>query len=70
MEYIVIIERAGDGSFSAYLPDLPGCVACGDSPDEVRREIAEAVKLHLESMKAHGEPIPVPTTTVDRVKAA
>lgn len=64
MEYIVIIERAADGSFSAYLPDLPGCVACGDSPDEVRR------KLHLESMKAHGEPIPVPTTTVDRVKAA
>jgi predicted RNase H-like HicB family nuclease len=70
MEYVVVIERAEDGSYSAYLPDLPGCVACGDTPQEVRTEIAEAVKLHIESMKSHGEPIPVPSATVDRVKAA
>jgi len=70
MEYVVVIERAGDGSYSAYVPDLPGCVACGDSPQEARHEIAEAVQLHIDSMKAHGEPIPAPTTMVDRVKAA
>jgi predicted RNase H-like HicB family nuclease len=70
MEYVVVIERAGDGSYSAYVPDLPGCVACGDTPAEVRTEIAEAVKLHIESMKSHGEPIPQPSTMVDRVKAA
>ena len=37
MDYAVVIERAGDGSYSAYVPDLPGCVSCGDSPDESAR---------------------------------
>jgi predicted RNase H-like HicB family nuclease len=70
MEYVVIIEQAPDGSFSAYVPDLPGCVACGDSPEEVRHVIRESVKLHVESLRAHGETVPTPTTTVDRVRAA
>jgi predicted RNase H-like HicB family nuclease len=70
VEYTVVIERAPDGSFSAYVPDLPGCVACGDTPDEARTLIAEAVQLHVESLRAHGEPVPPPLTTTDRVRAA
>jgi predicted RNase H-like HicB family nuclease len=70
MEYAVVIERAADGSYSAYVPDLPGCVACGDSADEARRLIREAVELHIESLRSHGEPVPAPTTTVGTVRAA
>ncbi len=62
MEYAVIIEAATDGSFSAYVPDLPGCVACGDSQDEVKSLIREAIGMHLESLRQHGETIPTPTT--------
>lgn len=70
MEYVVVIERAADGSYSAYVPDLPGCVACGDTAEEARAEIAEAVQLHIESLREHGEPVPPPVTTTDRVRAA
>jgi predicted RNase H-like HicB family nuclease len=69
-EYIVVIEHAQDGSYSAYVPDLPGCVTCGDTPEEVRTLIAEAVRLHIESLKAHNEPVPPPSAQVDRVRAA
>ena len=58
MDYVVVIERAADGSYSAYVPDLPGCVARGDTADEVRRLISEAVTLHIESLRRHGEPVP------------
>jgi predicted RNase H-like HicB family nuclease len=70
VEYAVVIEQAPDGSYSAYVPDLPGCVACGDTLDEARTLIAEAVILHIESLRAHHEPVPPPTTTVDRIRAA
>ena len=70
MDYIVIIEKAADGSYSAYVPDLPGCVSCGDSQDEVRALIHEAIALHLESMRKHGEVIPPPTSTAVVVHAA
>jgi len=70
MDYVIVIERAPDGSYSAYVPDLPGCVACGDTPDEARRLIAEAVPLHIESLRQHGEPVPPPTTLVGTVHAA
>ena len=70
MDYAIIIEKAEDGTFSAYIPDLPGCIATGDTPEEVRQLITEAVKLHLESLRAHGEPVPPPTTMVDTVRAA
>ena len=62
MKYAVVIEQAQDGSFSAYVPDLPGCVACGDSLDEVKVLIREAAALHVESLRQHGEPVPPPTT--------
>lgn len=70
MDYVVVIEKAADGSYSAYVPDLPGCVSCGDSPEEVRRLIEEAVALHIESLRRHGEPVPRPTATAHVVHAA
>jgi predicted RNase H-like HicB family nuclease len=59
--YLVIIEGAGD-SYSAYVPDLPGCVAAGDSVEEVEQLIREAIPLHVESLRAHGESVPPPQT--------
>ena len=70
MDYVVIIEQAPDGSYSAYLPDLPCCVACSDTLDEVRSLIREAVTLHIESLREHNEPVPPPTSIVDSVHAA
>ncbi len=60
LEYLVVIEKAEDGSFSAYVPDLPGCVSCGDSVDEVTQLIGEAIRLHIDSLAQHGETIPQP----------
>lgn len=70
MDYVVVIEKAADGSHSAYVPDLPGCVACGDTVDEARHLIREAVGLHIESLRQHGETVPPPSTTTDVVHAA
>ena len=70
MEYVVVIEKAADGSFSAYVPDLPGCVTCGDTVEEARRLIEEAVRLHIESLRYHGEPVPPPTASTHTVHAA
>ena len=66
--YLALIEGDGD-SFSAYVPDLPGCVAAGDSVEEVRRLMREAVPLHIESLRNHGEPVPRPRTEVEFVEA-
>lgn len=68
-KYAVIIER-GESGYGAYVPDLPGCVAVGETSDEVRALIAEAITLHVESLRRHGEPIPEPTSEVDYVQAA
>ena len=70
MEYAVVIEQAQDGSYSAYVPDLPGCVACGDTLKEVRKLIREAVKLHVASLREHGEPVPKPAAKTCTVRAA
>ena len=66
--YLVVIEGEGD-SFSAYVPDLPGCVAAGDTADEVRQLMHEAIPLHVESLRSHGEPVPAPHTQVEYVEA-
>lgn len=58
-DYLVIIEGSGD-SYSAFVPDLPGCVAAGDTPEEVEQLIREAIALHIESLRANGEPVPQP----------
>jgi len=70
MDYVVVIEKAGDGSFSAYVPDLPGCVSSGDSVEEVRGLIEEAVAMHIDSLRQHGESVPVPAATVHIIHAA
>jgi len=58
--YAVIIERSSTG-YGAYTPELPGVGVVGDSIEEVERLIREAVTLHLESLREHGEPIPPPS---------
>ncbi len=70
MKYVVVVEKASDGSYSAYLPDLPGCVSSGDSIDQVQSLIQEAVAAHLESLRAHGEPVPEPAAKTFQVTAA
>jgi predicted RNase H-like HicB family nuclease len=66
MRYAIVIEK-GEGNYGAYVPDLPGCVAVGDTPDETRREIAEAIAFHIEGMRADGLSIPEPTSEVTYV---
>jgi len=60
-QYTVILER-GPRNWSAYVPDLPGCVAAARSRVETERLIREAIEFHLETMRADGQPIPGPTT--------
>lgn len=65
-QYAVIIERAED-NYGAYVPDLPGCVAVGDTVVEVEANIRDAIALHLELMSTSGEPIPPATTLATTV---
>jgi len=62
VNYLVIIEGS-DRSFSAYAPDLPGCVAAGESPEEVEQLMREAIPLHLASLRSHGDPTPDPQSS-------
>ena len=67
MKYTVVIERTDNG-YSAYAPDLPGCIAAGDSVSEVEELIREAIILHVESLRAHGDPVPEPQTSAALVE--
>jgi predicted RNase H-like HicB family nuclease len=67
MKYAVIIE-AGERNYSAYAPDLPGCVAVGGTLDEVRRVMREAVAFHIEGLLEEGLPVPEPTTCCEYVE--
>ena len=69
MRYAIVIENAGP-NYSAYVPDLPGCIATGATVEEVEREIREAIEFHLEGMRADGEPIPQPSSAVRYVDIA
>jgi predicted RNase H-like HicB family nuclease len=69
VRYAIIYEK-GPTSYGASVPDLPGCVAVGDSLEEVQVLIKEAIEFHLEGMRLHGEPLPPPTTVCDYVEAA
>ena len=62
MTYTVVIEKTGNG-YSAYVPDLPGCIAAGDTREETEALIREAVTSHLEMLRESGEPVPEPQTT-------
>jgi predicted RNase H-like HicB family nuclease len=70
MQYTVVIEPADDGSFSVWVPDLPGCASCGDTRDEALANIAEAIRGHIETLRTHGEPVPQPRSTATVVQAA
>ena len=61
MRYLVVIEKTETG-FSAYVPDLPGCITVGDTREEIEEHIQEAILLHLEGMKEDGETIPTPNS--------
>jgi predicted RNase H-like HicB family nuclease len=67
MRYAVVIEAVGD-NFSAYVPDLPGCVATGSTPAETEIAIRDAVAFHLEGMREDGTPIPPPTSRVEYIE--
>jgi len=67
MRYLVVVER-GPSSFGAYVPDLPGCIAAGESKDEVLSLIRDAIELHLEGLKEDGQPIPAPSSTSELVE--
>jgi len=62
IQYLTVIEGEG-GAFSAYSPDLPGCVAAGASAEEVEQLVEEAIPLHLESLRQHGDPVPEPRSS-------
>ena len=62
MDYLVVIER-GPSSFGAYVPDLPGCVAVGETREEVEGLIREAIAFHIEELRAEGQPVPEPSST-------
>lgn len=69
MRYAVVIEQA-ESSYSAYVPDLPGCVATGHTIPEVEAEIREAIEFHLQGLREDGHLIPPPSSQVDYVDVA
>ena len=68
MRYAVVIEKA-DGNYSAYVPDLPGCVVTGQTVESVEREIRDAIRFHIEGLKEDGLPVPSPTSLAEYVEA-
>ena len=62
MEYLIIFEKNTQGHFGAFVPDLPGCVSIGDTLTEAKKNIKEAIELHIEGMKAEGYMISEPSS--------
>ena len=69
MRYAIVIEKAQE-NFSAYVPDLPGCIATGATIDEIELQIREAIKFHLDGMREDGAPIPRPASRVEYIDIA
>ena len=69
MRYAVVIEKA-DSNYSAYVPDLPGCVATGSTVSEAEASLREAIELHLSGLREDGIPIPPALSQVDYVEVA
>jgi predicted RNase H-like HicB family nuclease len=69
MRYAIVIENAGP-NYSAYVPDLPGCIATGSTVEEVEHEIREAIEFHLEGLREDGSPIPPASSAVRYVDIA
>jgi predicted RNase H-like HicB family nuclease len=68
MRYAVVIEKA-NGNYSAYVPDLPGCVATGATVKDAENEIRAAIRFHIDGLKEDGQPVPQPTSIADYVEA-
>jgi predicted RNase H-like HicB family nuclease len=68
MRYAIVIEKAGS-NYSAYVPDLPGCIATGSTVSEVESEIKEAIRFHLEGMAEDGIPAPAATSIAEYIDA-
>jgi predicted RNase H-like HicB family nuclease len=69
MRYAIVIEKA-DGNYSAYVPDLPGCIATGATVEETETSIREAIEFHLDGMREDGVAIPIPSNRVEYVDVA
>jgi predicted RNase H-like HicB family nuclease len=70
MQYAIVIEHAPGSNYSAYAPDLPGCIAAADTLDEVTHLMREGVEFHIEGLREDGLPIPEPSTSVAVVEVA
>jgi len=68
MRYLVVVEKT-ENNYSAYVPDLPGCIATGATPEDVQRNIREAIALHVEGLREDGLAIPEPQTQAEFVEA-
>ncbi len=68
MRFAVVIEKA-ESNYSAYVPDLPGCVATGATVEEVEREIRDAIRFHIDGLREDGLPVPPPTSIAEYVEA-
>jgi len=68
VKYLVVVEKAA-GNYSAYVPDLPGCVATGGTLEDVQQNIREAVAMHMEGLREDGLPVPAPQTQAEFVEA-
>ncbi len=66
MKYMVVVEK-GEASYGAHVPDLPGCIAVGQSRKEVLRLIREAIEFHIEGLKEAGEPVPMPASVSEYI---
>lgn len=66
--YVVVIEKTASG-YGAFVPDLPGCIAAGDSYEEATQLIRGAIPFHIEGLQAHGDAVPEPTARVEFVDA-
>jgi predicted RNase H-like HicB family nuclease len=69
MRYAIVIENAG-GNYSAYVPDLPGCIATGETLAGTEQAIRDAIAIHLEGLREDGTPIPPPSSRVEYVEVA
>ena len=69
MRYAIVIEKA-ESNYSAYVPDLPGCIATGNSIAEVEAEIRDAIAFHIEGLREDGDVIPLPSSQVEYIEIA
>jgi predicted RNase H-like HicB family nuclease len=68
MRYLVVVEKT-ENNYSAYVPDLPGCIATGATAEDVQQNIREAIAMHMEGLREDGLPVPAPQTQAEFVEA-